>query len=77
MISPDRVCELFCGAGGMALGFSSRFDIVQAVDINEFAVHTYQANHPDTQVRRQDIRNLSGCRGDFEGITGVIGGPPC
>ncbi len=77
MIPPDRVCELFCGAGGMALGFASRFDIVQAVDINEFAVRTYQTNHPDTQVRRQDIRNLSGCRGDFEGITGVIGGPPC
>jgi DNA (cytosine-5)-methyltransferase 1 len=74
---PDQICELCCGAGGMAGGFSQHFEIVQAIDISEPVVRTYGANHPDTATRRQDIRNLTGCRGDFTGITGVIGGPPC
>lgn len=73
----DRVCELFCGAGGMGLGFSEHFEITDAIDIVKPAVKTYGANHPATSVRRKDVRNLSGARGDFEGITGIIGGPPC
>ena len=73
----DRVCELFCGAGGMGLGFSRHFEITDAIDILPEAVKTYGANHPETDARRRDVRDLTGCRGDFEGITGVIGGPPC
>lgn len=76
-MSADRVCELCCGAGGMGLGFSRHFEIAQAIDISRDAVRTYGANHPDTEVRKRDIRTITGCRGDFEGITGVIGGPPC
>jgi len=71
------VCELFCGAGGMGYGFSQVFDVSYAIDITKPAVKTYQANHRETQVRQQDVRNLSGCKGDFVGITGVVGGPPC
>ena len=37
----------------------------------------YSANHQDTDVMQKDIRLLSGTRGDYDGITGVIGGPPC
>jgi DNA (cytosine-5)-methyltransferase 1 len=76
-MSDKTVCELCCGAGGMAAGFSPFFDIVHAADIKPEVVSTYAANHPETDVRRQDIRLLTGCRGDFDGITGVIGGPPC
>jgi len=72
-----QICELCCGAGGMAEGFSPFFDIVHAVDINPQVVQTYSANHQDTDVRQKDIRLLSGIRGDYDGITGVIGGPPC
>jgi DNA (cytosine-5)-methyltransferase 1 len=61
----------------MAAGFSQHFEIVKAVDISETVVRTYGSNHPETETRRQDIGNLTGCRGDFDGITGVIGGPPC
>ena len=73
----DRVCELFCGAGGMGLGFSRHFHVTDAIDILPEAVKTYGANHPETDARQKDVRNLSGARGDFDGITGVIGGPPC
>ena len=73
----DRVCELFCGAGGMGLGFSRHFHVTDAIDILPEAVKTYRANHPETNTRKRDVRNLSGARGDFEGVTGIIGGPPC
>ena len=73
----EQVCELFCGAGGMGLGFSQHFNVVEAVDISRDAVRTYGANHPETDARRRDVRDLSGIRGDFDGITGIIGGPPC
>jgi DNA (cytosine-5)-methyltransferase 1 len=61
----------------MALGFSEYFEIVHAVDKERQVVRTYGANHPETQVRQKDLRLLTGARGDYEGITGVIGGPPC
>ncbi|MFA7121169.1 MAG: DNA cytosine methyltransferase [Bacilli bacterium] len=77
MTGPDRVCELFCGAGGMGLGFAQHFHVTDAIDIMPEAVKTYGANHPETDARQRDVRDLSGCRGDFDGITGVIGGPPC
>ena len=77
IIMTEQVCELFCGAGGMGLGFSQHFEITKAVDIMPAAVRTYGSNHPDTETRKKDVRNLSGCLGDFDGITGIIGGPPC
>ena len=77
MTDACTVCELFCGAGGMGLGFSQHFEIVEAVDIARDAIRTYGANHPETDARQKDVRNLSSARGDFDGITGVIGGPPC
>ena len=61
----------------MGYGFSKFFDVGYAVDIKKPAVQTYKANHEDADVRQQDVRNLTGCKGDFVGITGVIGGPPC
>ncbi|WOF16810.1 DNA cytosine methyltransferase [Methanoplanus sp. FWC-SCC4] len=77
MIEKEQVCELFCGAGGMGLGFSRFFDISYAVDFKKQAVETYQSNHFETQVRQQDVRDITGCYHDFDGLTGVIGGPPC
>lgn len=77
MITEQQVLELFCGAGGMGQGFSHHFQIAKAIDISEPAVRTYGANHAETEARREDVRLLTGCRGDFDGMTGVIGGPPC
>ena len=71
------ILEACCGAGGEAEGFRKHFEITHAFDIKPEAVSTYAANHRGTDVRRQDIRFLTGCRGDYDGITGVIGGPPC
>lgn len=76
-MDPKEIAELCCGPGGMALGFSPFFHIVHAIDKAPEVVKTYAANHPETQVRRQDIRLMTGTRGDFQGLTGIIGGPPC
>ncbi len=71
------ILEAFCGPGGLGYGFSQFFDVTYAIDHSAPAVRTYKANHPETQVRKQDIRNMTGIRGDFFGVAGVIGGPPC
>lgn len=73
----EQICELCCGAGGMALGFQPFFEIAQAIDISEPVIRTYGSNHRETSARRQDIRNVTGVYNDFYGITGIIGGPPC
>jgi DNA (cytosine-5)-methyltransferase 1 len=71
------VFEPFCGAGGMGLGFQQFFNVVEACDIMPEAVATYGSNFRETRVRLQDVRNLSGVHGDFDGLAGIIGGPPC
>lgn len=73
----EDVADLFCGAGGLGSGFAPFFNVTHAIDIMPEAVATYQENHPETDVKRQDVRNMTGCYHDFEGITGIIGGPPC
>jgi len=71
------IFEPFCGAGGMGTGFSKFFPISLAADMKKAAVKTYSANHPETRVLLADVRDLSGSLHDFEGVVGVIGGPPC
>ena len=44
---PPKVIELFCGAGGMHLGFkASNFETIKAVDLNEEALATFCRNNP-------------------------------
>jgi len=48
---PYRLIDLFCGAGGMSLGFTEacghHFKPVWANDYNQFCVDTYNANFGD------------------------------
>lgn len=74
------VLDLFCGAGGMSLGFEQAgFDVVAGVEIDPVhaAVHSY--NFPNCRVYREDITTLTGKRIVNENghIDVVIGGPPC
>jgi len=56
------VVDLFCGAGGLTLGFKQAeykgygFKVVAAVDVWERACETYKANHPEVEVICGDIR---------------------
>lgn len=76
--------DLFAGAGGLSCGLEQAgFTPLFASDIHPVYCDTYQLNHPDTFVYRQDIRDLSAS--EIAAITSLApgdldllsGGPPC
>lgn len=75
-----KCIDLFCGAGGMSLGFEEAgFDIVAAAEIDPVHANVHAYNFPDCKVYREDITHLKGQ--DFVDEVGkidvIIGGPPC
>jgi DNA (cytosine-5)-methyltransferase 1 len=73
-----RTLDLFCGCGGMSLGFQNAgFEIVAAFDNAKPALDTYTRNfsHPAflcDLATLEDMNPLAEFRADV-----VIGGPPC
>ena len=71
-----NVVSFFAGCGGLDLGFEQAgFHVVWA---NEFepSVHaTYEKNHPNTILCKEDINNI--VSKDIPNCDGFIGGPPC
>jgi DNA (cytosine-5)-methyltransferase 1 len=67
------VLDLFCGAGGLSLGFAKAgFTITRAIDYDDAALKTYNANF-DSHAVKLDLSNGV----DLLPTTVVIGGPPC
>ena len=67
------IIDLFCGAGGMALGFAlAGFAPVAAFDNWECAVETYRRNLSDDICRRSVCEDLQ-----LPDAQVIIGGPPC
>lgn len=67
------VIDLFCGAGGMSLGFrQAGYTPIFANDEDRHAIETYRANFGD-HAMCGDIRQIT----DFPTAEVVIGGPPC
>lgn len=53
--------EIFAGGGGLAVGLErAGFRAVAAIELERHAAATFKANHPDVQVFRQDVREISG-----------------
>ncbi|MBK4119349.1 DNA cytosine methyltransferase [Pluralibacter gergoviae] len=81
-----QLLSLFCGAGGLDLGFrQSGYDLKLAIDWSEAAINTHKHNFPESTALKLDLLELgvSGmielCSQYFtksEGM-GIIGGPPC
>ncbi|WZU00786.1 DNA (cytosine-5-)-methyltransferase [Erysipelothrix sp. D19-032] len=76
-----RVLDLFCGAGGLSLGFKMvGFDVIGGVDFDEDAINTHKLNfnegidiHGDiTQISDDQINEMYS-----NGVDVIIGGPPC
>ena len=72
-----KIISLFSGCGGLDLGFEKAgFDIPVANEFDKNIWKTFEVNHPQTKLLKEDIRNL-----DTEAfpsdIDGIIGGPPC
>ena len=76
--------DLFCGAGGMSLGFEQAgFDVAAAVDNDPIHINTYSSNFPDSVPIIADIEKIGAReilsevglkKGD---VHVLIGGPPC
>jgi DNA (cytosine-5)-methyltransferase 1 len=78
-----KIIDLFCGCGGMSLGFElAGFETVVACERDLWAGDTYALNHSQTKLVRQDIREIENWSAllpvNSSGeIDGIIGGPPC
>lgn len=76
--------DLFCGAGGMSLGFVQEgFDVNFACDIDPTCVETYRFNHPNVYSKyivNSDIKIIEDNINEYlnyKKVDLVIGGPPC
>ncbi len=79
----NHILDLFCGAGGLSLGFEmANFKIELAIELEENYYRAYRRNHSETLTLNKDITLLS-CKEisdkylKSKEIDGIIGGPPC
>lgn len=81
---PDspRVLDVFCGAGGMSLGFAlAGFHIAAGIDADPWAMETHSFNfgghqrpiHLSDELAPEDVLQLLGVRR----VDVLVGGPPC
>lgn len=77
-----NVLDLFCGCGGLSLGFDEAgYNVLLGIDIWEDALKTYAYNHKHSKTLCADMSTLLG--EDVKDIIGdnsvdvIIGGPPC
>ncbi len=85
-ISGTKIISLFCGAGGLDLGFKQEgFEVSLAIDYEEAAIKTHKRNFSDTKSLAADLTKL-GPEGVLKLVEeqveagasiGIIGGPPC
>ena len=79
--NPIRLGELFCGAGGMALGASLaklgrlRFEHAWVTDVDEHSCRTIAQVIPPSRVIKADVRGLD--FGNLGPIDGLVFGFPC
>ena len=79
-----KMIDLFCGAGGLSLGFTQEgFITALANDIEPCCIDTYSHNHPETKRDRiilGDIKQLVDNVEEYtkgQKISVIVGGPPC
>ena len=77
-----KIIDLFCGIGGLSLGFEQAgFEVVSAIDMWKDAITTYNHNRTNKIAKVTTVEDFN--KIDLpeilkkEHITGIIGGPPC
>ncbi|HQZ36705.1 MAG TPA: DNA cytosine methyltransferase [Ilumatobacteraceae bacterium] len=87
VVPPGPFVDLFCGAGGMSIGFElAGHQLVAGADSDRNAVKAAQANSPDGElVELMDLSDLqsltrlarAAMKRAPDGLAAVVGGPPC
>jgi DNA (cytosine-5)-methyltransferase 1 len=77
-----NVLDLFCGCGGLSLGFEQAgFKIVLGIDSWNEALNTFKENHKNANILCTDLSKLNSKEVAKEYIDNsidiIIGGPPC
>lgn len=76
------VIDLFCGCGGLSLGFEQAgFNVLLGIDNWEDALVTFKHNHHGSETLCADLMNLNPIEVEEkigkQGVDVIIGGPPC
>jgi DNA (cytosine-5)-methyltransferase 1 len=74
-----KTVDLFCGCGGLSLGFErAGFEIVAAFDNWDRAISVYRENFSHT-ISKQDLSNVPSSVARIRQSTPdiIVGGPPC
>jgi len=77
-----NVIDLFCGCGGLSLGFQQAgFEILLGIDNDRAALETFIKNHNNSKIINKNIENISSTEinniiNGFS-VDVIIGGPPC
>lgn len=77
-----NVIDLFCGCGGLSLGFEKAgYNVLLGIDVWEDALKTYRQNHKNPNTLCGDLSSLTPeevsekiC---YNNVDVIIGGPPC
>lgn len=77
-----NVLDTFAGAGGFSLGFylTGKYNIIGAIEVDQWAADTFAFNHPETKVIVNDIRNVTDeqlVENFGNKVDVLLGGPPC
>lgn len=71
-----KVVDLFCGCGGLSLGFQmAGHEVIFGLDNNKDALKTFQANFPKSSISHNDILKMT--PDDIPDCDILVGGPPC
>lgn len=77
------VLDIFCGAGGMSLGFKNAgCQILGGIDQNHYAIATHHQNFPTAKLKLlpqdiRDLQNLDNLGIPPDAVDILVGRPPC
>ncbi len=73
---PVEAIDVFCGAGGLSVGLAAAgISVVAGIEWDEDALGTWSNAHPNSLALGDDVNSVDWRR--FDGVSLVVGGPPC